>query len=342
MPDRETVPATPTVDPTVAIEPQQPVAAPRRIGKAWLAASATAAAALVIIAAVMLRPDRVEPEARPRDTTSVVAPDPVPQVIPPAETAAPANDTSPVVQQVTPPSLTSPSLTPDSGPRDDEAKRNAATRSRTRTVTARANAIAANAASLSDFRRATSVLRDGDSLVSAGRFDAAASKFEEASRLFASAETAARTTSRPAPPVVIADPRPTSRDVPPPVIPTTRTTAPDPEPVPVRPVEERPQVRPSGAEDEIRETIDAYVGAQEALDADRYVRVFPSADRSRVAAAFRSFRSQDLDLTIDGIEVNGSRATVRAQETRTVQRVSADRTFSLERKGSTWVIVAIR
>jgi hypothetical protein len=91
------------------------------------------------------------------------------------------------------------------------------------------------------------------------------------------------------------------------------------------------------------------VDAQEALDADRYVRVFPSADKSRVAAAFRSFRSQDLDLTIDRIDVNGSRATVRAQETRTavpragsVQRVSADRTFSLERKGSTWVIVAIR
>ena len=68
-----------------------------------------------------------------------------------------------------------------------------------------------------------------------------------------------------------------------------------------------------------------------------------------MTSAFKSFRSQDLDLTIDRIDVSGSRATVRVQETRTatpragsVQRVSAERSFTLERRASGWVIVAIR
>jgi hypothetical protein len=109
------------------------------------------------------------------------------------------------------------------------------------------------------------------------------------------------------------------------------------------------EARPTAAEDEIRGAITAYIAAQEALDADRYVRIFPSADKSRVTSAFKSFRSQDLDVDIDRIDVNGTRATVRAQETRiavpragSVQRVSAERSFTLERRGGGWVIVAIR
>lgn len=131
---------------------------------------------------------------------------------------------------------------------------------------------------------------------------------------------------------------------------TTRESQP---PAPVtevpRRVEERAAPPTRAAEDDVRSAMDEYVSAQEALDVDRYASIFPSADRARIAAAFRSFRSQDLTLTIEQIDVDGNRATVRAGESRvavpragTVQRVNAERTFSLARSGGRWVIVAIR
>lgn len=129
-----------------------------------------------------------------------------------------------------------------------------------------------------------------------------------------------------------------------------RETAPIPADDAPRRAEERasPPSSPS-PQDDIRAALAEYARAQEALDVDRYSAIFPSADRTRVAAAFRSFRSQVLTLTIEEIAVDGQRATVRASESRlatpragTVQRVDAERTFSLARSGSRWVIVAIR
>ena len=103
------------------------------------------------------------------------------------------------------------------------------------------------------------------------------------------------------------------------------------------------------AEDGVRAALAEFVAAQEALDAGRYVAIFPSATESRIAAAFRSFRSQELTLTIDEVTIDGNRATVRAQEQRTatpkvgsVQRVNAARTFALERRGGRWIVSSIR
>lgn len=171
------------------------------------------------------------------------------------------------------------------------------------------------------------------------------------------------------PPAVAARPRPRVEE--PRVAPAPERRAVVPEPaVPVAPAPERTVVRESQpsapvtevprreerpatssrvAEEDVRSAMAEYVSAQEALDVDRYASIFPSADRARIAAAFRSFRSQDLTLTIEQVEVDGNRATVRAGESRvavpragTVQRVNAERTFSLVRSGGRWVIVSIR
>lgn len=155
-------------------------------------------------------------------------------------------------------------------------------------------------------------------------------------------------------PVAVAEPPPASE-------PRVARTAPAPEPVVTRPPEsERPREVPPAPREErqtpvatadagVREAIAEFVGAQEALDAGRYVAVFPSADRGRITTAFNSFRSQKLDLTIDTIEVNGARATVRAREERvatpkvgSVQRLSVDRVITLQRAGGKWVVVGIR
>ncbi len=125
-----------------------------------------------------------------------------------------------------------------------------------------------------------------------------------------------------------------------------RPTAPPaaaPPPPPARPV--------STEADRIRETIRLYETAQNTLNADLYVRVFPSVDSSRIEQAFSSFRSQSVDFEIRKIEMGpqGTSAEVFGFETRVAVpkagndlRVTADRVLQLEKRGDGWVIVAVR
>ena len=110
----------------------------------------------------------------------------------------------------------------------------------------------------------------------------------------------------------------------------------------------RPAVTDS---DRIRETIRQYETAQETLDADLYLRVFPDVDRSRIEQAFSSFRSQSVDFEIRKIEMGpqGSTAQVLGFETRVAVpkagndlRISAERVVQLEKRGEAWVIVGVR
>jgi eukaryotic-like serine/threonine-protein kinase len=113
-----------------------------------------------------------------------------------------------------------------------------------------------------------------------------------------------------------------------------------------------PSARPAPTEaDRIRETIRLYETAQNTLDTDLYVRVFPSVDRSRVEQAFSSFRSQSVGFEIRKIEMSpqGTSAQVFGFETRVAVpkagndlRVTADRVLQLEKRGDAWVIVAVR
>ncbi|MET0619335.1 MAG: hypothetical protein ABW056_03595, partial [Thermoanaerobaculia bacterium] len=113
-----------------------------------------------------------------------------------------------------------------------------------------------------------------------------------------------------------------------------------------------PSARPAPTEaDRIRETIRLYETAQNTLDTELYVRVFPSVDRSRVEQAFSSFRSQSVGFEIRKIEMSpqGTSALVFGFETRVAVpkagndlHVTADRVLQLEKRGDAWVIVAVR
>jgi hypothetical protein len=344
----------PAVDATVAVQGPLPPRKPA-IARGWLVASGTAALVLVALGIVALKSDPPPPVNRGAVTaaTPTATAPPTTSSTPPSTTTeepllTPIETTTTAVPPTIPITPTTTAVVP---PEDDSLRRGAA-QARTRTAAARAAALAVEAEPQPAFRRASAALRDAESLVARGRFDSAITKYSEASRLFASAEVAARAAKErrvDPPPTTTREARPT----PPIDVTTTRATVPEARPADddPRPTDPRPDPpsASASAEDAIRDTIAEYVSAQEDLDADRYVRTYPSADRDRIAAAFRSFRSQDLDLTISSVQVNGSRATVRAQESRvavpragTVQRVNAERSFTLERRGSRWVIVSIR
>ena len=93
-----------------------------------------------------------------------------------------------------------------------------------------------------------------------------------------------------------------------------------------------------------------YERAQSTLDADLYSRVFPSVDRNRIQTAFDNFRSQSVEFEVRRIEIdpNGLTATVRGYERRvaapragTEQRINAERTVTLEKRGDVWVITRL-
>ncbi len=121
---------------------------------------------------------------------------------------------------------------------------------------------------------------------------------------------------------------------------------------PVRPSPPLPTARPAPTDsDRIRETIRLYETAQDNLDADLYVRVFPGVDRGRIQDAFASFRSQSVDFEIRKIEMGpqGNTAQVFGFETRVAVpkagndlRVTAERVVQLEKRGDAWVIVSVR
>ena len=114
-----------------------------------------------------------------------------------------------------------------------------------------------------------------------------------------------------------------------------------------------PSPRPAAVtdSDRIRETIRLYETAQDTLDAELYVRVFPGVDRSRIEQAFSSFRSQSVEFEIRRIDVGaqGNTAQVHGFETRVAVpkagndlRVTADRVLQLEKRGEAWVIVGVK
>jgi serine/threonine-protein kinase len=183
------------------------------------------------------------------------------------------------------------------------------------------------------------------------------------------AETEEPTPEPPRPTVTVARREPTRRPAPsprverpaapaaapiPPAVMTTAVAAPSPPTSIVEPMRPTPPptVRPVPTEaDRIRDTVRLYETAQNTLNVDLYVRVFPGVDRERIAQAFSSFRSQSVQFEIRRIEMGpqGSSAQVFGHETRVAVpkagndlRVTADRVLQLEKRGDAWVIVSVR
>lgn len=133
-----------------------------------------------------------------------------------------------------------------------------------------------------------------------------------------------------------------------------------PSPVPAVPTEPQraavaapsPSARPAPTDsDRLREAVRLYETAQNTLNPDLYVRVFPGVDRSRIQEAFSNFRSQSVEFEIRKIEIDprGQSAVVSGFESRLAvpkagneQRVNSDRVLHFEKRGEAWIITSIR
>jgi len=175
---------------------------------------------------------------------------------------------------------------------------------------ARLRAEKAGARDLPAYARGARSQKDGEARLAAARVPEALRAFEQASEAFAEAETSAVDSAR----QKLVDRANATPVVPPTSVPPTprptETAAP-------RPTVEKPK---APTEDErVRAAVDRYAAAQSQLDVDQYIKVFPSlaAQRSRLEEAFRSYRSQSLEVDVKKVELDGDKATVRAVETRT-------------------------
>jgi serine/threonine-protein kinase len=195
--------------------------------------------------------------------------------------------------------------------------------------------------------------REGLKLSGNDRFEEATSAFDNATALFRQAESWSRTVPARQPQRVAAIPpvrEPTAAPSPRPPAAVPTAAPEEPKPAPVRPVEAAARVR--SEEDRVREAVGLYVQAQNALDVGLYARVYPSlaGDRRRmVEDAFRSLKSQTLELDIRKVTVDGSHATVAGYERRLAlprvggeQRDARERVIRLEKRGDGWVITELR
>ncbi len=166
----------------------------------------------------------------------------------------------------------------------------------------------------------------------------------------------AHPTAFPARPLAVPPPPVISAPAPAPAVEAVRL----PSPVPAVPTEPAraaiaappPSPRPAPTEsDRLREAVRLYETAQNTLNPDLYVRIFPGVDRSRVQEAFGNFRSQAVEFEIRRIEIDprGGSADVYGFESRLAvpkvgneQRVNSDRVLHFEKRGDAWVITAIR
>ncbi len=292
--------------------------------------------------------------APPSDTASVAT------LLVKPETSGPAEpETTTVVTTTTAPEETVVGEAAEQNPQT-EPGRSVAERSRIRMLAAKTAAASAGARDLAAvlFRRAEDTERRAESQFRSGRMDAAGGSFLSALRIYDEAAVAARDETKrrlvqqtndanaAAAAAALAEAERQKRE-------QERRDQAQAE-LEKRKKAETPvdTPRPTVSEEpRVRNAIQRYVNAAEALDADAYLSVYPSADRRRIESGFSSLRSQSLTLEIRSVEISGDgqSATVRATETRVAtpragseQRVGGERTISLARRGANWVITSIR
>ena len=110
-----------------------------------------------------------------------------------------------------------------------------------------------------------------------------------------------------------------------------------PAPVPATP-------RSAGSEAEVRQVIAEYGRAMETRDLALYRTLKPglsSEDEKRLREAFKASKTQRVGITVDSVQVEGDRATVRATRQDVIDgrpTKAVAQTFQLVRVGATWQI----
>jgi hypothetical protein len=128
------------------------------------------------------------------------------------------------------------------------------------------------------------------------------------------------------------------------VSPTAAVAArPIPSPLPVPPSTPAPAPARS-SEAEVRRVIEEYARAMQSRDIALYRALKPDLsadDEKRLREAFKNSKADSVGITVESVEIDGDRATVRATrqdviDGRTTKAVI--QTFRLARVGSTWQI----
>jgi len=229
---------------------------------------------------------------------------------------------------------------------------------------ARSGAEQARAASLAAFAEGRRLSTDAEASFRREEFTVAAQKFQESEMAYERAqreseEARAAATRRVAAPPSLAPgatpattslPAPTAAAALPTAPPTAAPTAvplPSPSVIPVSPTAP-PAVRAeAGADGAVRHVIAEYgraIGSQD-LALFRSLKPDLSADEEkRLREAFKAIKSQVVGITVDSVEIDGDRATVRVTRQDVVNgrpMKAASQTFRLARSGGSWLIQAI-
>jgi serine/threonine protein kinase len=321
--------------------PRRPAAPPLSAARSSRSAAAWIVAAGLVAAGALLyltrpRAARVGPQVHPAPTPALVAA-PAVEIPPAATAAAPAPEpTAGPTAELAPPTA-APATAPPPDPRLRQAldaARTKATRARLASERARASDLAAEA-----YNRGRAMETDGALLVARNKTADATGAFDLAARFYAEAQATAQKAAAPPSPPAVPAVRPSPHSEPTAVAAAPEKPAAGPPPAPTRaaPTEQ----------DRIRETVALYEKAQNTLDADLYARVYPSVDRSRIEAAFRSFASQSVTFEVRRIqldpggtkaEVSGFEKRIAAPRAGSEQRINSERVMHLRKQGDAWVI----
>jgi len=222
---------------------------------------------------------------------------------------------------------------------------------------ARANTLAGFSQGRKLATEADGLLRRQDYAAAAQRYMEARDSFERAKReADAVRAAAARPSPPPAPtlPVAQAAPPPAAPTIAPaPTVSPTVVVVSSPTPTaapaltPSAPAPAAAVSRPGAAEAEIQHLISEYARAMETRDLGLYRTLMPglrSEDEARLREAFKAYKPQRVGITVDAVQVEGDRASVRATRQDVIEgrpTKAVTQTFQLARVGAAWQIQAI-
>jgi serine/threonine protein kinase/tetratricopeptide (TPR) repeat protein len=198
---------------------------------------------------------------------------------------------------------------------------------------------------------ASSLARDAEKLLGDRQYAVATQKFlecrdafERARRAGEAAAVKARAAVRPSEPVA----HPVAPSAAPPTLGTLPPASANPLPSPPAPT--LPSAAPphaGGQEAAIRGVIADYVRAIESKDVGLFKTVKPNLsgdEEKRLTDSFKAIKSQKVGITVDAVQVEGGRATVRIHRQDTIngkETRSNQQTFTLVLAGGAWHIESI-
>jgi tetratricopeptide (TPR) repeat protein len=237
--------------------------------------------------------------------------------------------------------------------------------SRQQALGARKAAEATRALSSPAFKEGGQLATEADALFRGQDYANAAQKYLESRNAFERAKrdadearaVAARPSPSARPPVVAANlPGPTvpspsaapsSTPVPAPMVAAVPTAPPTAAPLPSPSASLPPAPRAEGADAAVRRVIEEYGRAISSQDVALFRSLKPDLsadDEKRLREAFGAIKSQDVGITVESIQIDGDRATVRVTRQDVVNGRSmkpAPQTFRLARSGGSWLIQSI-